>query len=117
MSRPSAINHLAKHIPFLFPTRPASEREAHLYLDRALKAAAEERYDVALVFSRKALDVEPGNLAAQLLSAQLYDHGLHDVDRAVEGYRRVIVLAGYDGSNRYCAAAKQALDALVRDAP
>src|SRR5437762_13771616 len=75
MSRPSAINHLAKHIPFLFPTRPASEREAHLYLDRALKAAAEERYDVALVFSRKALDVEPGNLAAQLLSAQLYEIG------------------------------------------
>lgn len=120
MSRTSAINHLAstlKHLPFFFPARPASEREAHLYLERALKAAAEERYDVALVFSRKALDIEPGNLAARLLAARLYDHVLHDIDRAVDAYRRVIVLAGYDASNRYCAAARQALDALVKDAP
>ena len=28
-----------------------------------------------------------------------------------------VVLAGYDASNRYCAAARQALDALVKDAP
>ena len=120
MSRISAINHLAstlKQLPFFFPARPTSEREARLYLERALKAAAEERYDVALVFCGKTLDVEPGNLAARLLAAQLYDHVLRDVDRAVDAYQKVIVLAGYDASNRYCAAARQALDDLVKEAP
>ncbi len=114
MSRISAINHLAstlKQLPFFFPARPTSEREARLYLERALKAAAEER------FCGKTLDVEPGNLAARLLAAQLYDHVLRDVDRAVDAYQKVIVLAGYDASNRYCAAARQALDDLVKEVP
>jgi hypothetical protein len=120
MPRPSAINHLAstlRQLPFFFPARPASEREARLYFERALKAASEERYDVALVFCGKTLDVEPANLPARLLAAQLYDHVLHDVDRAVNAYRLVIVFGGYDASNRYCAAARQALDALIKDAP
>lgn len=94
-------------------SRPSSAGEARLYLQRALKAAAEERYDVALVFCGKALDVEPGNLGARLLSGRLYDHARHDIDRAVDAYRKVIALAGYDEANPYCAAARQALDALA----
>jgi hypothetical protein len=39
------------------------------------------------------------------------------VDRAVAAYRKVITLAGYDTENPYCAAARQALDALIKNAP
>jgi len=100
-------------LPFFGTARPDSESEAQLYLQRALQAAAEERYDVALVFSGKALAVHPGNLAARFLTAQLYDRVLHDVDRAVEAYRKVITLGGYDAANPYVTAAREALDALV----
>jgi len=117
MSRnPSAINSLAnslQKLPLFGAPRPNSESEAQLYLQRALHAATEERFDVALVFCRKALDVAPSNLAARFLAGQLYDHVLHDVDRAVEAYRKVIVLSGYDTANPYVAAAREALDALV----
>lgn len=117
MSRnPSAINSLAnslQKLPLFGAPRPNSESEAQLYLQRALHAATEERYDVALVFCGKALDVAPGNLAARFLAGQLYDHVLHDVDRAVEAYRKVIALSGYDTANPYVAAAREALDALV----
>ena len=110
------INSLAsslRQLAHFSASRPSSAGEARLYLQRALKAAAEERFDVALVFCGKALDVEPGNLGARLLSGRLYDHARNDIDRAVEAYRKVIALAGYDESNPYCAAARQALDALA----
>ena len=104
-------NSLPK-LPFFGSPRPDSESEAHLYLQRALHAASEERYDVALVFCGKALDLTPGNLAARFFAGQLSD-ALHDVDRAVEAYRKVITLSGYDTSNPYVVAAREALDALV----
>jgi tetratricopeptide (TPR) repeat protein len=110
-----AINSLAaslRQLAHFSASRPSSAGEARLYLQRALKAAAEERYDVALVFCGKALHVEPGNLGARLLSGRLYDHA-RDIDRAVDAYRKVIALAGYDEANPYCAAARQALDALA----
>ena len=112
----SAINGLAASLRQL--TRPSASRtssagEARLYLQRALKAASEERFDVALVFCIKALEVEPGNLGALLLSGRLYDHARNDIDKAVQAYRKVIALAGYDETNPYCAAARRALDALA----
>jgi tetratricopeptide (TPR) repeat protein len=109
------INSLAtslRQLAHFSASRPSSAGEARLYLQRALKAASEERYDVALVFCGKALDVEPGNLGARLLSGRLYDHA-RDIDRAVDAYRKVIALAGYDEANPYCAAARQALDSLA----
>jgi hypothetical protein len=110
------INSLAaslRQLTRISASRSSSAGEARLYLQRALKAAAEERFDVALVFCGKALDVEPGNLGARLLAGRLYDHARHDVDSAVEAYQKVIALAGYDEANPYCAAARRALDALA----
>ena len=115
-----AINGLAaslRQLAGISASRPSSAREARLYLQRALKAAAEERFDVALVFCDKALAVEPGNLGARLLAGRLYEHACHDADRALDAYRKVISLAGYDESNPYCSAARQALDALVTSPP
>jgi tetratricopeptide (TPR) repeat protein len=112
-SRP--INTLTRsrpRLPFLGTPRPDSASEAQLYVQRALHAAAEERFDVALVFCGKALDVAPGNLGARFLAGQLYEQR-GDVDRAVEAYRKVIVLSGYDTVNPYVAASREAIDALV----
>ena len=88
--------------------------EAYLYYRRGCLAAAEERYDDALVFVDKALDVDPAHLPARLLAAQIYDRGLGLFDEAVAAYRKVIALAGYDSEDPYCAAARRALDALVQ---
>lgn len=95
-------------------TVATAESESKLYLRRALRAAAEERHDVSLVFCRKALDLSPGDLAARLLIAWLYDRAFGDVDQAIAAYRKVITLAGYDAANPYCVAAREALDVLVK---
>jgi tetratricopeptide (TPR) repeat protein len=88
--------------------------EADLYYRRARLAAAEERFDVALVFCAKATEVSPRHLAARLLAAKIHDKALNDLEAAVAGYKKVIALAAYDGSNPLCAAAREALDALVQ---
>jgi hypothetical protein len=94
---------------------PEPEEEIRLYYRRACLAAAEERWDDALIFCGKALELDSRDLPTRLLVARIYDRGLEDVDSAVGAYRKVITLAAYDGRNPYCTAAKEALDALVRD--
>jgi hypothetical protein len=106
-----------KQISSFFPSRETSPEEAQLYYRRACLAATEERYDVALIFCGKALELDPRHLPTRLLVAQIHDRGMRDVDAAVVGYRKVIALAGYEGENPYCAAARVALDALVSEIP
>jgi tetratricopeptide (TPR) repeat protein len=111
-----SLNPLARtirNLSSLVPRRDDAAEEAALYYRRACLAAAEERYDVALIFCSKALDVEAGHLATRLLVAQIRHRGLNDVDAAIAAYRKVITLAGYDGENPYCAAARAGLDQLV----
>jgi hypothetical protein len=72
-----------------------------------------ERYDVALIFCAKALEIEAAHLPTRLLIAQIHDRGLNNFDAAVTCYRKVIALAGYESENPYCAAARAGLDTLT----
>jgi tetratricopeptide (TPR) repeat protein len=114
--RPTAWNGIArtlKQLSALLPSREDSAQEAQLYYRRACLAAAEERYDVSLIFCGKALELEPIHLPTRLLVAQIYDRGLNDLDAAVPAYRKVIALAAYDSDNPYCVAARAGLGALM----
>lgn len=116
MSVPNSWTALAetlRNLSQLIPGQTDTSGEADLYYRRARLAAAEERFDVALVFCAKAIEVAPRHLAARLLAARIHDKGLNDLDAAVAGYKKVIALAAYDGTNPHCVAAREALDALV----
>lgn len=110
----TALASTLRNLSQLIPGQTDPTGEADLYYRRACLAAGEERYDVALVFCAKAVEVAPRHLAARLLLARVYDRGLHNLEAAVAGYRKVIALAGYDGANPHCLAAREALDALVQ---
>lgn len=112
----TALAATLKNLSQLLPGQSDPSGEADLYYRRARLAAAEERFDVALVFCAKAVHVAPRHLAARLLIAKIYDKGLDDLEAAVAGYRKVIALAGYDGTDPHCLAAREALDALVQKA-
>ncbi|MEO8188720.1 MAG: hypothetical protein ABI682_00145 [Acidobacteriota bacterium] len=96
------------------PAAPVAAEESRLYYRRACLAAAEERFDVALIFCAKALELEPLDLATRLLVGKIHDRGLADVSAAVTAYRKVIALASYDPHDPYCSAAQAALDQLVQ---
>ena len=112
----TALAATLKNLTQLLPGQSDPSGEADLYYRRACLAASEERFDVALVFCAKAIEVAPRHLEARLLVARIHDRGLGNLAEAVAGYKRVIALAGYDGSNPCCAAAREALDALVHKA-
>ena len=109
----SSLSQTLRQLSFLFPARESNADEARLYYRRACLAAVEERYDVALIFCGKALELETAHLPTRLLIAQIYDRGLNDCDLAVPAYRKVIALAGYESDNPYCATARAGLDALT----
>ncbi|HTY41547.1 MAG TPA: hypothetical protein VMH79_06700 [Thermoanaerobaculia bacterium] len=110
----TALAATLKNLSQLIPGQSDPSSEAELYYRRARLAAAEERFDVALVFCAKAIEVSPRYLAARLLAARIHDKGLNDLDAAVAGYKKVIALAGYDSAEPHCLAAREALDALVQ---
>jgi tetratricopeptide (TPR) repeat protein len=109
----SSLATTFKHLSSFLPHNTGREDEARLYYRRACLAAAEERYDVALIFCRKAVELDPTHLPTRLLIAQIHDYGRHDLDAAVAAYRKIIVLAAYDHENPYCASAQAALDTLL----
>jgi hypothetical protein len=113
----TALASTLKNLSQLLPGQSDPSGEADLYYRRACLAAAEERFDVALVFCSKAVEVAPRHLPARLLLARIHDRGLDNFELAVAGYKKVIALAGYDGSNPMCVAAREALDALVQKVP
>ena len=110
----TALAETLRNLSQLIPGQSDASGEADLYYRRARLAAAEERFDVALVFCAKAVEVAPRHLAARLLAAKIHDRGLNDLEAAVAGYKKVIALAAYDGANPHCVAAREALDALVQ---
>ncbi len=109
----TALASTLRNLSQLLPGQSDPSGEADLYFRRACLAAAEERYDVAMVFCTKAVEVSPRHLAARLLLARIHDRG-GNLEAAVAAYKKVIALAGYDGANPHCVAAREALDALVQ---
>jgi len=112
----NGIAETLRNLSNRFPSRDIATEETRLYFRRACLAASEERYDVAMVFVGKALALDPRHLPTRLLIGQVLDRGLHDVEGAIAAYKKVIALSGYDTANPYGAAAREALDLLVRRA-
>src|SRR4030095_17096299 len=71
----TALASTLRNLSQLIPNQSDRSSEADLYYRRACLAAAEERFDVALVFCAKAVDVEPQHLPARLLLAKSDDKG------------------------------------------
>ncbi len=88
------------------------EDEVLLYRQWAEIALREERHNDALVFLAKILRLDPGDLEARMLVAAIYHHGLSEPAKAILSYEKVIATAGYDDTNPYAAAAREAMREL-----
>jgi tetratricopeptide (TPR) repeat protein len=68
-----------------------------LYRLRYRMAMEEEKFDTAMIFLNKILELDPMNLDAKLSKGELYHRCLGDYPRAIEQYNKVIRLSA--GSN------------------
>ncbi len=85
----------------------------HVYRRYAARAIADERWAAAEVFLDRMLEVDPRHTEAWLMKGHLYRHCKNDLNAAIECYRKVIVLGGYDMSDQHVRAAHDSLKRLL----
>lgn len=70
--------------------QPNHEELIALYRLRYRMALEEQKYDSAMIFLNKILEVDPLNAEAKLSKGELYYRHMGDFTRAVEQYNKVI---------------------------
>ncbi|HUR82729.1 MAG TPA: hypothetical protein VM733_18360 [Thermoanaerobaculia bacterium] len=84
---------------------PKNNELITLYRLRYKMAMEEEKYDTAMIFLNKILELDPMNLDAKLCKGDIYHRCLGDYPRAIEQYNKVIRLSDEDDSVRTRARA------------
>jgi tetratricopeptide (TPR) repeat protein len=93
---------------------PRNNELITLYRLRYRMAMEEEKYDTALIFLNKILELDPLNLEAKLCKGDLYHRCLGDYPRAIEQYNKVIRLSVHTEPvhNRARAAMSEIMEML-----
>lgn len=71
---------------------PGNSELITLYRLRYRMAMQEEKFDTAMIFLNKILELDPANAEAKLCKGEIYHRGLRDYSRAIEQYNKVIRL-------------------------
>lgn len=91
-SRGRLISALLTYLPGAW-INPSENELISLYRQRYRMALEERKYDAAMIFLNKILEVDPLNLEAKLRKGELYHYHLRDYSRAVEQYSKIIRFA------------------------
>lgn len=84
-----------------------------LYQLRYRMAMDDKKYDSALIFLNKILEVDPLNLEAKLSKADLYHRHLNDYNSAVEQYTKVIKLTANRQNDAVRTRARNSMEELI----
>ena len=100
-SNPASKNKLLSTLLNYLPGAwidPKSNELISLYRLRYKMAMEESKYDTAMIFLNKILELDPSNLEAKLCKGEIYHRNLGDYARAIEQYNKVIRLSA--GNNQ-----------------
>jgi tetratricopeptide (TPR) repeat protein len=78
---------------------PRNNELISLYRLRYRMAMEEEKFDTAMIFLNKILELDPMNLEAKLCKGEIYHRCLNDYARAIEQYNKVIRLSAGNDAN------------------
>ena len=71
---------------------PKQNELVTLYRLRYKMAMEEQKYDTAMIFLNKILELEPMNVEAKLCKGEIYHRCLNDYPHAIEQYNKVLRL-------------------------
>lgn len=86
------ISTLLNYMPGAWVS-PSPNDLVALYRQRYRMALEEKKFDSALIFLNKILEVDPLDLEAKFSKGEIYHRHLNDYTRAVEQYNKVIRLS------------------------
>src|SRR5215212_3327264 len=107
-SNPAPRNRLLSTLLNVLPGAwidPKDNELITLYRLRYKMAMEEEKYDTAMIFLNKILELDPSNLDAKLCKGHIYHRCLGDYSSAIDQYNKVIRLSGDDETVRTRARA------------
>ena len=84
-----------------------------LYRLRYRMALDEGKYDTAMIFLNKILEIEPANLEAKLAKGEMYHRCLGDLPQAIEHYSKVIRLASSTSDEKSLTRARAAMSEIM----
>ena len=106
------VSTLLTYIPGVWIV-PKENELISLYRLRYKMALDEHKYDTAMIFLNKILELDPLNLEAKLYKAELYHRCLNDYTRAIEQYNRLIRLTANRQEERIHLRARAAMSELM----
>jgi tetratricopeptide (TPR) repeat protein len=92
---------------------PKNNELITLYRLRYRMAMEEEKYDTAMIFLNKILELDPLNLDAKLCKGDIYHRCLNDYPSAIEQYNKVIRLSAEEGDDTVRTRARAAMSEIM----
>jgi tetratricopeptide (TPR) repeat protein len=111
-ARNGFLSAILTHIPGAW-FNPKNDELVALYSLRYKMALEERKYDIALIFLNKILEVDPGNVEAKLCKADLYYRHIRNYGLAIEQYNKVIRLTSDRPGDASCERARNSLAEIM----
>jgi tetratricopeptide (TPR) repeat protein len=92
---------------------PKNNELITLYRMRYRMALEEQKYDAALIFLNKILELDPLNSEAKLCKGEIYHRCLQDYTKAVEQYNKVLRTTSGKGSEAIQLRARAAMAEIM----
>src|SRR4051794_13903159 len=84
-----------------------------LYRLRYKMAMEEQKYDTAMIFLNKILELEPMNVEAKLCKGEIYHRCLNDYTKAIEQYNKVLRLTNDRQADQVHLRARAAMSEIM----
>lgn len=110
--RQRLITTLLRHLPGAW-VDPKHNELIPLYRLRYKMAMEEQKFDTALIFLNKIIELAPADLEAKLAKAEIYHRHLRDYAKAIEQYNKVIKLTNSRDSDAIHRRARAAMAELM----
>src|ERR1700737_4979148 len=106
------LSTLFRHLPGAW-LDPRHNELISLYRLRYKMALEEQKYDTALIFLNKIIELDPLDMEAKLCKGEIYHHGLRDYPKAIEQYNKVIKLTNEKESAKIHNLARAAMAEIM----
>jgi tetratricopeptide (TPR) repeat protein len=91
IKRSNLLSAIFRHLPGAW-IDPKNEELISLYRLRYRMAMDEQKYDTAMIFLNKIIELDSANVEAKLCKGEIYHRCLQDYPAAIEQYNKVIRL-------------------------
>src|ERR1041384_5953942 len=112
VKRSNLLSAIFRHLPGAW-IDPKQDELISLYRLRYRMAMDEKKYDTAMIFLNKIIELDPVNVEAKLCKGEIYHRCLQDYPAAIEQYNKVIRLTAGHGDQAVLLRARAGMAEIM----